>query len=115
MIAFYYTVIFEKKKLVFELHNELSEEEEKDQIGMYYQDSEKIYEENNRDYKIKIISFNREFEDYGDRNIVRLVIENKRTCTWEEQRASLICVPEFSTLLCKEYIFLKRCITWRAS
>jgi len=105
MIAFYYTVIYEKKKLIFELHNELSEEEEKDLIGMYYKDSEKIDEENNRDYKAEIISFHREFEDYGDRNIVRLVIENKGTCTWETRRASLICVPEFSTLLCKEYIF----------
>jgi hypothetical protein len=105
MIAFHYTVIYEKKKLVFELHNEMSEEEEKMLIGMYYQDSEKIYEENNSDYKAEIIKFNRAFEDYGDRNIVRLIVENKGICTWENGRSSLICVPEFSTLLCKEYFF----------
>ena len=104
-IVFYYTIIYQKKKLAFELHQETTAEMEKQLIGQYYQDSEAIEAENNVDYKAEIIEYDKNFEDYGDRNIIRCKIENKGNCSWDKNETSLQCVPEFSTLICQEYFF----------
>ena len=65
-ITFYYTDIYEEKKIFFELHKQLSEEEEKQLIGKYYEDSEALLEtKNNTDYRAEIIKYSKEFEDYG--------------------------------------------------
>ena len=105
-ITFYYTIIYEKKKISFELHEQLSDEEEKELIGKFETESEAIDEtKNNIDYRAEIVKYNKDFEDYGDRNIIRATIRNTGTTTWEKEVASLQCVPEFSTLLCKEYFF----------
>ena len=105
-ITFYYTNIYEEKKISFELHEQLSDEEEKKLIGLYYAESEEINEtKNNIDYRAEIVKYNKNFEDYGDRNIIRATIRNTGTTTWEREVASLQCVPEFSSLLCKEYFF----------
>jgi hypothetical protein len=104
-LTFHYTNIFEDKTLSFELHSQLSDEEEKELIGKYYEDSEMVYETTTVDYRAEIVKYNKNFEDYGDRNIVRVTVKNIGTCVWEREVASLRCVPEFSTLICKEYYF----------
>ena len=104
-ITFHYTNIFEDKIISFELHPQLSDEEEKELIGKYYEDSEMVYETTTVDYRAEIVKYNKNFEDYGDRNIVRVTVKNIGTCVWEREVASLRCVPEFSTLICKEYYF----------
>lgn len=104
-ITFHYTNIFEDKIISFELHPQLSDEEEKELIGKYYEDSEMIFETTTVDYRAEIVRYNKNFEDYGDRNIVRVTVKNIGTCVWEREVASLRCVPEFSTLICKEYYF----------
>lgn len=105
-ITFYYTDIYEEKKIFFELHKQLSEEEEKELIGKYYEDSEALLEtKNNTDYRAEIIKYSKEFEDYGDRNIIRAFIKNTGTTSWDKKISSLQCVPEFSSLICKEYFF----------
>ena len=79
---------------------------EKELIGEFYKDSEKILEtKNNTDYRAEIVKYDKQFIDYGDRDIIKVTIENKGTCTWPRFDSSLVCVPEFSTLLCEEYVF----------
>ena len=46
-ITFYYTDIYEEKKIFFELPKQLSEEEEKELIGKYYEDSDALLETKN--------------------------------------------------------------------
>ena len=105
-ITFYYTIIYEKKKISFELHEQLSDKEEIELIVKFELESEEIDEtKNNIDYRAEIVNYNKDFEDYGDRNIIRATIRNTGTTSWEKEIASLRCVPEFSSLLCKEYIF----------
>jgi len=105
-ITLYYTIIYEIKKISFELHQELTPEMEKELIGEFYKDSEKILEtKNNTDYRAEIVKYDKKFIDYGDRDIIKVTIENKGTCTWPRFDSSLVCVPEFSTLLCEEYVF----------
>ena len=105
-ITLYYTIIYEIKKISFELHQELTPEMEKELIGEFYKDSEKILEtKNNTDYRAEIVKYDKQFIDYGDRDIIKVTIENKGTCTWPRFDSSLVCVPEFSTLLCEEYVF----------
>ena len=64
-----------------------------------------IYETTTVDYRAEIVRYNKNFEDYGDRNIVRVTVKNTGTCLWEREVASLRCVLEFSTLINKEYYF----------
>ena len=105
-ITFYYMMIYEIKKISFEMHPQLTVEQEKELIGKYYEDSEKIMETtNNNDYRAEIIKYEKQFIDFGDRDIIKVTVENKGTCSWPRFESSLRCVPEFSTLLCEEYIF----------
>ena len=104
-LTFYYTNIYEEKEISFELHEQLTDEEEKKLIGIFYAESEAIYETNDIDYRAEIVNYNKYFEDYGDRKIIRATIKNIGTTTWKKGIASLQCVPEFSSLLCKEYFF----------
>jgi len=105
-ITIYYMIIYEVKKISFELHPQLTHEQEKELIGKYYEDSEKIMEtKNNNDYRAEIVKYDKQFIDYGDRDIIKVTIENKGTCSWPRFESSLKCVPEFSTLLCEDYVF----------
>jgi len=105
-ITIYYMIIYEVKKISFELHPQLTHEQEKELIGKYYEDSEKILEtKNNNDYRAEIVKYDKQFVDYGDRDIIKVTIENKGTCSWPRFESSLKCVPEFSTLLCEDYVF----------
>lgn len=105
-ITIYYMIIYEVKKISFELHPQLTHEQEKELIGKFYEDSEKILEtKNNNDYRAEIVKFDKQFIDYGDRDIIKVTIENKGTCSWPRFESSLKCVPEFSTLLCEDYVF----------
>lgn len=104
MLTIFYTIIFDEEKISFELHKQCEDEEdEKILIGKFFSASEPIPEESNIDYRAELIEYSKEFEDYGDRSIIRLRVENKGNCTWERRRTSFQCVPEFSTLLCNEY------------
>ena len=102
----YYTILFDEESISFELHKKSEdEEEEKELISKFYSESEPIIQENTRDYRAEKIEYSTNFEDEGDRSTIKLRLKNTGTCTWERGRASLQCVPEFSTLLCDEYFF----------
>jgi len=102
----YYTILFDEESISFELHKKSEdEEEEKELISKFYSESEPIIQENTRDYRAEKIDYSTNFEDEGDRSTIKLRLKNTGTCTWERGRASLQCVPEFSTLLCDEYFF----------
>ena len=104
MMTIFYTNILDEEKISFELHKQCDdEEEEKRLIGQFFSTSEPIPEERNIDYRAELIEYSKEFEDEGDRSIIRIRVENKGNCTWERRRTSFRCVPEFSTLLCNEY------------
>ena len=104
-ITLYYTIIFEDKNISFELHPDVSKDQEKQIIEEFYKESPKIEEEKNNDYKAEIISFENQFIDYGDRDIIKALIENTGNCSWLKDETILRCVPEFSTLLCEDYYF----------
>ena len=104
-ITLYYTIIFEDKSISFELHPDVSKDQEKQIIEEFYKESPKIEEEKNNDYKAEIISFENQFIDYGDRDIIKALIENTGNCSWPKDETILRCVPEFSTLLCEDYYF----------
>jgi len=104
-LTFYYTNIYEEKEMSFELHEQLTDEEEKELIGKFYAESEVIDGTNDIDYRAEVVNYNKDFEDYGDRKIIRATIKNIGTTTWKKGITSLQCVPEFSSLLCKEYFF----------
>ena len=102
----YYTILFDEESISFELHKKSEdEEEEKELISKFYSESEPIIQENTRDYRAEKIDYSTNFVDEGDRSTIKLRLKNTGTCTWERGRASLQCVPEFSTLLCDEYFF----------
>jgi hypothetical protein len=105
-LIMYYTIIFKEGTISFELHKKSEdEEEEKRLISQFYSESEPIIQENDPEYRAELIDYSREFEDAGNRSILRIRIKNTGVCTWERGRASLQCVPEFSPLLCYEYFF----------
>ena len=114
-LTFHYTNIYDEKKISFELKKELSEEEkekekekerqEREQQILMTKDSGQIEEEekNKVDYKAEIIEYSKKFEDFGDRNIIKILIENKGSHYWPKEKASFRCAQEFSSLICKEY------------
>ena len=104
-ITLYYTMIFEDKNISFELHPDISKDQEKQIIEEFYKESPKIEEEKNNDFKAEIISFENQFIDYGDRDIIKALIENTGNCSWPKDETILRCVPEFSNLLCEDYYF----------
>jgi len=105
-VIIYYTIIFKEGSISFELHKKSEdEEEEKELISKFYSESDPIIQENTRDYRAEKIDYSTDFDDEGDRSTIKLRVKNTGTCTWERGRASLQCVPEFSSLLCDEYFF----------
>lgn len=58
-----------------------------------------------RQYKADLIKYDKKFEDYGDRFIIKCVIENVGTTTWDKKITSLVCLPEYSSLICNEFFF----------
>ena len=104
-ITLYYTIIFDDKNISFELHPDISKDQEKQIIEEFYKESPKIEEEKNNDFKAEIISFENQFIDYGDRDIIKALIENTGNCSWPKDETFLRCVPEFSNLLCEDYYF----------
>ena len=60
---------------------------------------------NDREYKVDLIKYDKKFEDYGDRFIIKCVIENVGTTTWDKKITSLVCLPEYSSLICNEFFF----------
>ena len=114
-LTFHYTNIYDEKKISFELKKELSEEEkekekekerqEREQQILMAKDSGQIEEEekNKVDYKAEVIEYSKKFEDFGDRNIIKVLIENKGSHYWPKEKASFRCAQEFSSLICKEY------------
>lgn len=104
-ITLYYTIIFEDQNISFELHPDISKDQEKKILEEFYKESPKIEEQKNNDYKAEIISFENQFIDYGDRDIIKALIENTGNCSWPKDETFLRCVPEFSNLLCEDYYF----------
>ena len=104
-ITLYYTIIFDDKNISFELHPDISKDQEKQIIEEFYKESPKIEEEKNNDFKAEIVSFENQFIDYGDRDIIKALIENTGNCSWPKDETFLRCVPEFSNLLCEDYYF----------
>ena len=58
-----------------------------------------------RQYKASLITYDKKFEDYGDRYIIKCVIENVGTTTWDKEITSLVCLPEYSSLICSDFFF----------
>ena len=103
MMTLHYTMIFKEETISFELHKQLEdEEEEKGLIGQFFSESQPIDEQYNLDYRAELIEYSKNFEDYGDRSIIRMTVKNTGRCTWERKIASFKCVSEFSSLLCNE-------------
>ena len=109
-LTFYYTNIYDEQKISFELKKKLSEEEEKEKENekekelLEKKDSEEIEEDKNKiEYKAEIIEYTKKFEDFGDRNIIKVLIENKGSHFWPKEKTSFRCAQEFSNLICKEY------------
>ena len=87
---------FKKKSLPFEI------------FPKDYETSQPIEEHlkiNDREYKAELIKYEKNLEDYGDRYFVKCLIENVGTTTWDKEITSLICLPEYSSLICNEYFF----------
>ena len=104
MMTIFYTIIFKEEKISFELHQQSKDEEyEKKLIGKFYSESEPIEELQNIDYRAELVEYNTNFEDCGDRSIIKIKVKNIGNCTWDRHDTSFRCVPEFSTLLCNEY------------
>ena len=105
-ITLFYTFILEERKISFQLNKKMSDEKEKLLVGKNVENSEAINDtKKNIDYRAEIIEYSKKFEDYGDRNVIKVLIENRGTCFWPKERASLSCITEFSTLKCKDYLF----------
>ena len=93
----FYTIVYDKEKISFELNPKPSEENKKEE-------KEKVNEIKNENYKAELIEYSRDMEDLGDRNIIKVVFENKGICSWPKGKTSFTCLPEFSSLLCQECI-----------
>ena len=78
---------------------------DKQAIEDYFKTSDTLLGEQSYDYKAEIVKYSKDFEDYGDYKRLEVIIENKGNCSWESDISSLDCIPEFSTLLCKNYYF----------
>ena len=100
-VTFYYTNIYDEKKISFELKKELTEEEKeqeeekerqkRESLILQPKDSEQIAEEeekNKVDYYAEIIEYSKTFEDFGDRNIIKVLIENKGSHYWPKEKTS---------------------------
>jgi hypothetical protein len=111
-ITFHYTNIYDEKTISFELQKQLPEEEkeeqdkekEKENEQLEKKESEEIEDDKNKiEYKAEIIEYTKKFEDFGDRNIIKVLIENKGSHFWPKEKTSFRCAQEFSSLICKEY------------
>ena len=96
----FYTIVYDKEKISFELNPKRSEENKKE----VEKEKENLNEIKNENYKAELIEYSRDMEDLGDRNIVKAIFENKGNCTWPKGKTSFTCLPEFSSLLCQECI-----------
>ena len=104
MLSIFYTIIFKEEIISFELHEQSQDEEiEREMIGKFFSESEPIDEFNDIDYKAELLDYSTNFEDYGDRSIIKLRVKNIGNTTWDRHVTTFRCVPEFSTLLCNEY------------
>ena len=104
IMTIFYTIIFKEEKISFELHQQSKDEEyEKKLIGKFYSESEPIDGRPDIDYRAELLEYNTNFEDCGDRSIIKIKVKNIGNCTWDRHDTSFRCVPEFSTLLCNEY------------
>ena len=84
LLTIYYTVIFEEKKIYFELHKQLPDEENKNLIGI--NNNQPKYNFDINDYKAEIIESNSQFEDYGDRYKLKLIFKNKGKNFWPKKK-----------------------------
>ena len=97
-LTLFYTIVYDKEKISFELNPKPSEEDKKEE------EKEKVNEIKNENYKAELIEYSRDMEDLGDRNIVKAIFENKGSFTWPKGKTSFTCLPEFSSLFCQECI-----------
>ena len=96
-LTLFYTIVYDKEKISFKLNPKPSEENKKEE-------EEKENEIKNENYKADLIEYRKDMEDLGDRNIIKVVFENKGICSWPKGKTSFTCLPEFSSLLCQECI-----------
>ena len=105
MMTIYYTVIFKEEKISFELYKKSEDEEEQKRlIGQFYSESEPVKGENDLRFRVELLGYSKKFEDYGETSFIKIRVKNTGTCTWDRKITSFKCVPEFSTLLCNDYI-----------
>lgn len=96
MLTIFYTIIFKEEKISFELHKQLEDKElEKLLIGQFFSDSEPINELACIDYKAELLEYSTNFEDYGDRSIIKIRVKNIGNCTWERNLSSFRCDQNF--------------------
>ena len=55
-------------------------------------------------FRVELLGYSKKFEDYGETSFIKIRVKNTGTCTWDRKITSFKCVPEFSTLLCNDYI-----------
>ena len=95
-LTLFYTIVYDIEKISFTLNPKPSEENKKEE--------EKENEIRNENYKAELIEYSKDMEDLGDRNIIKVVFENKGICSWPKGKTSFTCLPEFSSLICQECI-----------
>ena len=105
MLTIYYTIIFKEEHISFELYRkDEDEEEQKRKIGKFFSESEDIRGLTDKDYKAELLEYSKKFEDYGDTSYIKIRIKNMGTTTWNRKITSFKCVPEYSTLICNDFI-----------
>lgn len=109
LFAVHYPIIYENKYIIFELHKELSNFEEKKIIGLNYKHAKNLIEEVdnkiNNYFKFEKIKIENIFEEFEDRYKMKVILKNIGTAPWPKKISSLKCVPRLSSVLCEDYIF----------
>ena len=101
-LTLFYTIIFDDSTISFDIP--------KVNLELTPGDSEELKEpelvtKSNVDYKAEIVKYDKQFIDYRSKMVIKVTIKNVGICTWP-RGSSFVCVPEYSTLLCEEYIIL---------
>ena len=99
-LTLFYTIIFDDYPISFKIPKVIIEKTPGEET-METNEPE-LVTRSNIDYKAEIVKYDKEFIDYGDKDIIKVTIKNVGICTWPRVESSFVSVPEFSTLLCEE-------------
>ena len=102
-LTLFYTIIFDDFTISFPIPKVIIEETPGDSEEI---EEPELVTKSNIDFKAEIVKYDKQFIDYWYKDIIKVTIKNVGTCTWPRGETSFVCVPDFSTLLCEEYIIL---------